>query len=235
VARAELLSRLAEVGGLPDGEVVTSGARLPRAVAVEVTGPFRLRARYDDGRVAEADLEGLAHRSEHFARLRDPAVTARVEIVHEGAALRFAGDEALEIGAELLLALQERQQAMSGAAFAAWLRRHRLSENAAAEVLGLARRTVQGYKAAATVPRWWWWHAGRSTPTRPSCRRCTVRAGPDGRARPPSRPLPDNETSQATASPPRPSPGSRPRSCSSRRPTPAARRPAPALSAGPRA
>jgi Protein of unknown function (DUF2442) len=152
VAHAELLSRLAEIEGLPDEEVVRSGASLPRAVAVEVVGPFRLRARYDDGRVAEADMEGLVHRSERFARLRDPAMLARVEIAHGGAALRFAGDEALEIGADLLLALEERQHAMSGAAFAAWLRRHGLTENAAADVLGLARRTVQGYKAAATVP-----------------------------------------------------------------------------------
>ena len=41
---------------------------------------------------------------------------------------------------------------MSGDDFAAWMRRHELSENAAADVLGIARRTVQGYKAASAVP-----------------------------------------------------------------------------------
>ena len=40
---------------------------------------------------------------------------------------------------------------MSGDDFAAWMRRHELSENAAADVLGIARRTVQGYKAASAV------------------------------------------------------------------------------------
>ena len=152
MADAEFLSRLAEVEAADDDAVLDSGRRLSRAVAVEVTGPYRLRARFDDGRVAEADLEGLVHRSGHFARLRDPAVLGQVELAHEGAALRFAGDESLELGAELLLALAERQRPMSGADFSAWIRRHELSENTAADVLGLARRTVQGYKAASVVP-----------------------------------------------------------------------------------
>ena len=152
MAHPELLRRLAELDGLDDDAVVDSGEPLSQAVAAEATGPCRLRVRFDDGRVAEACLEGLASRSEHFARLRDPAVLARVEPVHDGAALRFAGDEALEIGADLIAALADRQRPMTGQDFAAWMRRHGLSDNTAADVLGLARRTVQGYKAAAAVP-----------------------------------------------------------------------------------
>jgi hypothetical protein len=119
LARAELLSRLAEIEGLGDEDVLDSGSRLSRAVAVEVVGPFRLLARYDDGRTAEVDLEGLALRSEHFAPLRDPAALAQVALAHDCAALRFADDETLEIGVDLLWALADQQRAMSGAEFAA--------------------------------------------------------------------------------------------------------------------
>jgi hypothetical protein len=152
MAEAELLKRLAQLDGLADDEVLDSGVPGIRAVAVDVTGPHRVRVRYDDGRSAETDLEGLAWRSRSFAALRDPSVVAQAELAHAGAALRFGGDPWLEIGAGLVLALAERQRPMSGAEFAAWMRRHALSENAAAGILGLARRTVQGYKAASFVP-----------------------------------------------------------------------------------
>lgn len=152
MANAQLLSRLAVIDELDDEAVVDTGRPVPRATTVAVAGPLRLRVQYEDGREAEADLSGLAHTSRHFAALRDAATFARVEPVHGGAALRFGDDPQLELGADLVLALAERQRPMTGAEFAAWMRRHGLSENAAADVLGLARRTVQGYKAAATVP-----------------------------------------------------------------------------------
>jgi len=152
MAESELVRRLAALDHLADDEIVDSGTPVPRAVAVEATGRYRLRVRFDDGRVADADLEGLAHRSKHFAALRDPAVVAGAEIAHDGAALRFGGDADLEIGSDLALALAERQRPMSGTDFTAWMRRHQLSENAAAGVLGLARRTVQGYKVVPEVP-----------------------------------------------------------------------------------
>jgi hypothetical protein len=152
VERAELLKRLAELERSDEDAVIDSGVPLPRATAVEVTGPYRLRARFDDGREVEADLEGMVYRSRHLARLRDPAVFARVELVHGGAALRFGGDEELEVGADTLLALAERQRPMTGADFSAWMDRHGLSVNTAADVLGLARRTVQNYRAAAIIP-----------------------------------------------------------------------------------
>jgi hypothetical protein len=152
MAGAELLKRLAEFEAVDDDALISSGRTLTRVVEVNAIGPYALRVRLEDGRMAEADLEGLAYRSEHFTALRDPAVVAQVEPVHEGAALRFAGDDSLEVGMDLIVALAERQRAMTGSEFATWMRRHGLSDNTAADVLGLARRTVQGYKVARQLP-----------------------------------------------------------------------------------
>ena len=152
VATAELLRRIAELELVEDDALISSGRPLTRIVEACATGPYTVRARFADGRTGDVDLEGLAYRSEHFAALRDPAMVARAELVHEGAALRFANDERLEVGADLIVALAERQRAMSGSEFVAWMRRHGLSDNTAADVLGLARRTIQGYKVAASLP-----------------------------------------------------------------------------------
>jgi hypothetical protein len=152
MAQAELLKRLAALDGLSDDEVLDSGVPAVRAAAVDVPGPHWVRVRYEDARTAEADLAGLTSRSPALGALRDPAAVAQVELVHDGAALRFGGDPRVEIGADLILDLAERQRAMTGAEFAAWMRRHELSENAAADVLGLARRTVQGYKKSSALP-----------------------------------------------------------------------------------
>jgi hypothetical protein len=152
VARAELLKRLAELEAVDDDAVISSERPLTRIIEASATGPYSVRVLLQDGRVAEADLEGLAYRSEHFAALRDPALVAQVERAHGGAALRFAGNDRLEVGADLIVALAERQRTMTGSEFAAWMRRHGLSDNTAADVLGLARRTVQGYKVAHRLP-----------------------------------------------------------------------------------
>lgn len=152
VAGAELLQRRAELEAMGDNALISSGQPLTRVVEAGAAGAYTVRVRLADGRAVEVDLEGFAYRSEHFAALRDPAVIARIEPVHEGAALRFGDDEGLEVGADLIAALAERQRAMIGGDFAAWMKRHGLSDNTAADVLGLARRTVQGYKPAPRLP-----------------------------------------------------------------------------------
>jgi Protein of unknown function (DUF2442) len=152
MARAELLTRLVEFERIPDAAVIDSGVPLPRAATVEVTGPYRIRARFVEGSEVDSDLEGFVYKSRHFARLRDPAVFARLELVHEGMALRFDGDEELELGTDMILALAERQRPMTGQDFDAWMDRHGLSVTTAADVLGLARRTVQNYKKREHVP-----------------------------------------------------------------------------------
>lgn len=152
MARAELVRRLTELEALDDDVVVGSGKPMPRASRVTAEPVHRLSVDLDDGRHIAVDLDGLIHRAAPFAHLHDAAPLLDVAIVHEGAALRVAADPKLEIGIDLILALAERQRPMRGQDFGAWMQRHQLSDNTAADVLGLARRTVQGYKAAATVP-----------------------------------------------------------------------------------
>ena len=152
VARAELLKRLTELEQVPDDAVIDSRVPVPHAVAAEVSGPHRIRARLTDGSEVDSDLEGFVHRSQHFARLRDPAVFARLDLVHDGTALRFDGDEELELGLDIILALAERQRPMAGRDFVSWMKRHQLSVRTAADVLGLAPRTVQNYRTRDQIP-----------------------------------------------------------------------------------
>ena len=181
MAETELLKRLAQLDGLAGDEVLDSGVPGIRAVAVDVTGPHRVRVRYDDGRSAEADLEGLAWQSRSSAALRDPSVVAQVELVHDGAALRFGDDPQLEIGADLVLALAERQRPMSGDDFsrvdapprAQRERRRRRPGHRPPDGAGLQGRERRATSGGRSLPR-------LRRPTRRSCWPFTARAGRAG-------------------------------------------------------
>ena len=153
MARAELLRQLEALTALdPDAPAPAESPPMPHAVELAVVGPHALRARFVDGSSAEADLTGFVHRRQALEPLRDPAVFATARLADEGRAIRFRDDPELEIGVDLLPAIAVRQAPMTGPDFAAWMQRHALSANGAADVLGLARRTVLAYKAATVVP-----------------------------------------------------------------------------------
>lgn len=60
---------------------------LPNVVAVEQTGPHRLRIRFDDGAEGEVDFQTVLSFKGVFAPLRDPEYFAQVRVDEEAGTL----------------------------------------------------------------------------------------------------------------------------------------------------
>ncbi|HJM48764.1 MAG TPA: DUF2442 domain-containing protein [Alphaproteobacteria bacterium] len=124
---------------------------VPRIKKLEVVGPLSLRAIFKDGTEVDADLSGLCARSRHFKVFRDdPEAFAQAHLIHNGSGI--AWPNGLDYGADALLSLALWQQEMSGREFKAWQRRVQLSNNEAADLLGVSLTTVKNYHGRDVVP-----------------------------------------------------------------------------------
>jgi hypothetical protein len=139
-------------------EIVTVGRRLPKLATVAPTEkPFTVHVTWAEGervgRTDSVDLAPVIFTFKVFRPLRDGTVPFdSVEVGEWGAALAWTGHPDLEIGAESVEDLAA--ETMTNHDFAAFLKRNRLTLDAAAAQLGIARRLVAYYAKEREVPRY---------------------------------------------------------------------------------
>jgi len=124
-----------------------------RIASVRALPKRRLRIEYVGGTVVEVDMAPLIARSRAFKHLADPARFAAVQVGDYGWSV--AWDDTAELDSDRLMEMALEQQGQTGAVeFRRWQERNHLSLNAAAEAIGLTRRTVSQYRTGARpVPR----------------------------------------------------------------------------------
>ncbi len=124
-----------------------------RIAAVTALPGSRLRVEYIGGNLIEVDLSALVAKTRVMRRLADPAQFSAVRVGDYGWTVIW--DDDAEIGSDRLMEIMLEQQGRTDAVeFRRWQERNHLSLSAAAEAIGLTRRTVSQYRTGSRpVPR----------------------------------------------------------------------------------
>ncbi|MGQ9365728.1 DUF2442 domain-containing protein [Azospirillum sp. ST 5-10] len=127
---------------------------VPRLARVATEPGAVLVATWDTGATDHVALAGWIESGHpYFHRLRDPAVFARAELVDD-TTVEWDGDEDLAIDSTNLYLLAEQQRAFGAAELTAWQDRRGISNQEAADLLGLHVNTWSNYRTGATpIPR----------------------------------------------------------------------------------
>ena len=117
-----------------------------RIESVVTHGEGRLVVTWDNGRRADIDLAPLIAARPALAPLADPETFHRIHLAEDGWSVEWPRC-GIDFGAEQLRRWADEQagEAMPADAFRAWIARHALTLDAAAEALGLSRRTIAYY------------------------------------------------------------------------------------------
>jgi len=101
---------------------------------------------WDDGRRAEIDLSSVIAGRKVLAPLAAPDVFHRIRLADDGWSVEWPKC-GIDLGAAQLRRWADEQagEAMPAEAFRAWMDRHGLTLDRAAEALGLSRRTIAYY------------------------------------------------------------------------------------------
>ncbi|WP_246102789.1 hypothetical protein [Methylobacterium terricola] len=139
-------------------DIVTVGRALPKLAGVEPgNGRFDVRVTWASGeragRTDTVDLAPMIFTFKVFKPLRDGTVAFdAVRLGDYGASIVWPDNDDLDIGAD---AIEEMaSEAMTNADFEAFLKRNRLTFDAAAAQLGIARRLVAYYAKEREIPRY---------------------------------------------------------------------------------
>lgn len=124
---------------------------LGKIESVAVIGPQKLEVSWDDGRVAAVDFSELIASRAALASLRKAKEFARVAVSEDGWSLEWPSG--IDFGAAQVRRWADEQtgEIMAPAAFRAWVERHDLTQEAAAQALGLSRRMVAYYLSGEKV------------------------------------------------------------------------------------
>lgn len=124
---------------------------IPRIAAVAPgPAPSTLRVTWRGGRTDAVDLAGMIARVPGLAPLGDPGVFARARPVARGIGIGWPGG--IDMSAVTLEFLADEQRAFAARDFAAWQKRHGLSNRNAADLLGVALGTIKNYRSGARIP-----------------------------------------------------------------------------------
>ena len=136
-------------------EIFDTGRPIPRIAAVRATGPGEIEVHWVDGDHAgsldRVDLAPVIGSYKVYRALRDDAERfATVHVVEDGYAIAWDGVD-VEMTSELIAECAE--ETMDGSEFAQFLRRNRLTQEAAAALLGRSRRQIAYYLKGGAIPR----------------------------------------------------------------------------------
>lgn len=136
-------------------EMVDSGIAAARIASIQVGGDLRLAVRWAEGlragKTDEVDLAPAINSYKFYRPLRGNAdLFGTVRLIDDGYAVAW-GDGAIDMSAETIETLA--QETMSPQDFAAFMERNKLTQAAAAAVLGRSRRQIAYYLNPGPVPR----------------------------------------------------------------------------------
>lgn len=136
-------------------DLFDSGRPIPRLATVRATGPCELEVRWLGGDRAgsldRVDLAPVIGSYKVYRLLRDDAERfATARLVEDGFAVAWEGVE-VEMTSELIAECAE--ETMDGSEFARFLQRNRLTQEAAAALLGRSRRQIAYYLKGGPIPR----------------------------------------------------------------------------------
>jgi len=136
-------------------DIVDTGIPLPRLAEVRAVAPLTLVVSWADGaragRTDRIDLAPIVETLKIFRPLRrNDVLFATARLGEDGDTVVWAGDN-LELHAETLESLAE--QSMSPQDFVAFLKRNRLTQEAAATILGYSRRQIGYFTTTGPIPR----------------------------------------------------------------------------------
>lgn len=100
---------------------------------------------WDDGRFSQVDLSSLIASRPNLSILADPSEFDQAKLSDDGWSVEWPGG--IDFGAQQLRrwANEQSGETMTAADFRAWVDRHGLTLDRAAEALGLSRRTIAYY------------------------------------------------------------------------------------------
>jgi len=118
--------------------------------AVHPLGSSVLRLEYADGRIFEVDIEPVVQRSHVLLPLKNIAILSTARLGEFGASVVFDHHDALELAADNLRARAiEQQGGYSHEYLFEWMARYGLTQQYAAEALGISRRMLGYYLSGA--------------------------------------------------------------------------------------
>jgi hypothetical protein len=125
----------------------------PLIGAVKAKPPATLEIAWCAGENSTVDVSRLIKRFKLYAPLRNAALFTRAKADPWGHAVNWPGE--IDMGADQLYELAREQAGEWGPErFAAWMAKHGLSLNAAADALGLSRRMITHYRTGSRpIPR----------------------------------------------------------------------------------
>lgn len=122
--------------------------------AVKAMAGGVLQLTFADGQAMQVDVAPIVERSPVLAPLRNPAVFRRASLGEWGGSVTWGGD-VLELAADNLRARAiEQAGGASHEVVMEWMHRHGLTQQAAADALGISRRMLAYYVSGEKpVPR----------------------------------------------------------------------------------
>ncbi|WP_413992954.1 hypothetical protein ACMDCR_13140 [Labrys okinawensis] len=121
---------------------------LPRIDSVSVTGPLTVSVTWKSGGTAQINLAGwIATGGDLLAALNTGSLFGSAHAAEYGTSIAWGEDDELMIDAEHLRLLAEEQAPID---ISEWQAQARLSNQEAAELLGVSLSTWNAYKAAKT-------------------------------------------------------------------------------------
>ena len=135
-------------------DIIDSGIALPRMASVQPLPDYLLRVKWAEGprtgRVDLVDISPAIFSYKIYRPLRDEPLFLTGAIAEEGDAVSWGGDD-LMMSADTIQSLA--QESWEPKEFAEFLLRNKLTQEAAAALLGRSRRQVATYATIGPIPR----------------------------------------------------------------------------------
>ncbi|MGQ0681195.1 DUF2442 domain-containing protein [Bradyrhizobium sp.] len=135
-------------------DIVDSGIELPRMANVQPLDDFVLRVRWAEGprkgREDLVDVSPAIFSYKIYRPLRDEHLFLKCTIAEDGDAVTWGSDD-LTMSADAIQSLA--QESWTPSEFVAFLERNKLTQLAAAALLGRSRRQIANYVTRGPIPR----------------------------------------------------------------------------------
>lgn len=135
-------------------DVIDTATTLPSMALAQPLPGFVLRVVWGEGdragREDLVDLKPAINSYKVYRPLRDEEFFLTGQRADDGEAISWSGDD-LEMSADMVLSMAE--EAMTPQDFSVFLLRNKLTQDAAAALLGRSRRQIANYTSTGPVPR----------------------------------------------------------------------------------